>query len=148
MYDEFYLFVDREAEQQHSVVDRGHGVITLWENTLSIWDLNQHVFADSAISGEIRTTTMQVGKHWMYSPRGPIHFKCYSVYFSSARTCDLHFEDMFRRIFVCVSWLCRLLLTVVFSVSSTKKASPFSPSFMCKLAGSPLISMSTCRRQL
>lgn len=34
------------------------------------------------------------------------------------------------------------------SVSLTKKASPFSPSFMCRLTGSPLISMSTCVKKL
>lgn len=38
-------------------------------------------------------------------------------------------------------------LTSVLSVSLTKKASPFSPSFMCRLTGSPLISMSTCMTQ-
>lgn len=39
------------------------------------------------------------------------------------------------------TWCC---YTWLFSISFTKKASPFSPSFMCKLTGSPLISMSTC----
>ena len=40
-------------------------------------------------------------------------------------------------VFVCVR------LTSMFSVSVTKKASPLSPSFICRLTGSPLISMST-----
>lgn len=43
------------------------------------------------------------------------------------------------------SFFILIKLTLCFSVSWTKKASPLSPSFMCSSTGSPLISMSICR---
>ena len=43
---------------------------------------------------------------------------------------------------------CTHLTSAASSASSTKKASPASPSFICRSAGSPLISISTCKQQL
>lgn len=74
-----------------------------------------------------------------------------------------------RRLLYCKQWVClghlgilfylnvsklcyskvknQTMQTWSFSVSCTKKASPLSPSFICRSTGSPLISMSTCRTE-